>query len=58
MRTSVMFESLSLVTLTAVLVVSVVAYLLFLRKRSNRHPVEKPEMAGRTMAPTKDERST
>jgi hypothetical protein len=53
-----MFESLSLVTLTAVLVVSVVAYLLFLRKRSNRHPVEKPEMAGRTMAPTKDERST
>jgi ABC-type Fe3+ transport system permease subunit len=58
MRTSVMFQSLSLATLIAVLVVAVIAYLLFLRKRSNRHPVEKPELAGRSMAPKHDERST
>ena len=58
MRTSVMFQSLSLVTLIAVLVVAVVAYLLFLRKRSKRHPVEKPELAGRSMAPKQDEHST
>jgi ABC-type Fe3+ transport system permease subunit len=58
MRTSVMFQSLSLATLVAILVVAVVAYLLFLRKRSNRHPVEKPELAGRSMAPKQEDRST
>jgi hypothetical protein len=58
MGTSVMLQSLSLATLIAILVVAVVAYLLFLRKRSNRHPVEKPELARRSMAPKRDESST
>jgi hypothetical protein len=47
-----------LFTLIGVLVVAVVGYALFLRKRSNRHPVEKPEHAGHTMAPTESDRST
>jgi hypothetical protein len=44
-------------TLIAVLVIAVVAYALFLRKRSNRHPVEQPSKAGRTMAPTENDES-
>jgi hypothetical protein len=44
--------TLFLFTLIAVLAVAVVGYLLFIRKRGNRHPVEKPELASRTMAPT------
>lgn len=58
MHTSSMLQYLSLFTLLAVLAVIVVAYLFFIRKRSNRHPVEKPGLAGRTMAPTKEETST
>jgi hypothetical protein len=45
-------------TLIGVLVVAVAAYAFFLRKRSNRHPVEKPELAGRTMAPTDSDPSS
>jgi hypothetical protein len=56
MSTHSIIPSLFLFTLLAVLVAAVVGYLLFLRKRSNRHPVEKPELAGRTMAPTHEEK--
>jgi Na+/H+ antiporter NhaD/arsenite permease-like protein len=50
--------SLFLFTLIAVLAIAVVAYVLFLRKRSNRKPVEKPELESRSMAPTaKDHRT-
>jgi heme/copper-type cytochrome/quinol oxidase subunit 2 len=55
MSTSGIIPSLFLFTLIAVVVVATVAYLLFLRKRSNRHPVEKPHLARKTMAPTKPE---
>ncbi len=58
MSNSMIIPALSLFTLLAVLVIIVVAYGLFVRKRSNRHPVEKPHLAGRTMAPTKPESST
>jgi hypothetical protein len=58
MSTSAITPTLFLFTLIAVLVVAVIAYVLFLRKRGNRHPVEHPSKAGRTMAPTKDEGST
>jgi hypothetical protein len=58
MHTSTMIQSLALFTLIGSLVIIVIAYLLFMRKRSNRHPVEKPELAGRTMAPTKEEPSS
>jgi hypothetical protein len=44
-----------LFTLITVLLIAVVGYLLFLRKRGNRHPVEKPSQAGHTMAPTHPE---
>jgi hypothetical protein len=50
--------TLFLFTLIAVLAIAVVSYLLFIRKRSNRHPVEKPELAGRTMAPTERDQKT
>jgi hypothetical protein len=50
--------TLFLFTLIAVLVVAVIGYLLFMRKRGNRHPVEKPELAGRTMAPTEEDQKT
>jgi hypothetical protein len=55
MSTSGIIPSLCLFTLIAVVVVAVIAYLFFLRKRSNRHPVENPHLAGKTMAPTKPE---
>ncbi len=55
MSTSEMIPSLFLFTLIAVLVMAVAAYAWFLRKRSNRHPVERPERAGHTMAPTEGE---
>ena len=50
--------SLSLFTLIGVLLVAIVGYVLFLRKRRNRHPVEEPSKAGRTMAPTHEERGS
>lgn len=50
-----MIPSLFLFTLIAVLLIAVVGYALFLRKRGNRHPVERASQAGRTMAPTKEE---
>jgi hypothetical protein len=49
--------SLFLFTLIAVLIIAVIAYAFFMRKRSHRHPVEKPELAGRTMAPTEKDYS-
>jgi hypothetical protein len=49
MSTNTMIPSLFLFTLLAVLAIAVVAYVLFLRKRRNRHPVEKPGLEGRTM---------
>ncbi len=55
MSNSGIIPSLFLFTLIAVLIVAAVAYLLFLRKRSNRQPVEKPHLAGKTMAPSKPE---
>ena len=55
MSTPQMIPALFLFTLIAALVIAVVAYGLFLRKRSNRHPVERPSQAGHTMAPTEDE---
>ncbi len=58
MSTPQLIPYLFLFTLVAVLTIAVVAYALFLRKRSNRHPVEKPELAGKTMAPTKPEHSS
>jgi hypothetical protein len=51
-----MIPALFLFTLIATLVIAVGAYAMFLRKRSNRHPVERPSLAGQTMAPTEDER--
>jgi uncharacterized membrane protein YfcA len=53
MSTSSLIPALFLFTLIAVFVIALVGYLLFLRKPSNRHPVEKPSQAGKTMAPTK-----
>ncbi len=55
MSTSNLIPSLALFTLIAVLLIALVGYTLFLRKRSNRHPVEKPSQAGKTMAPTHPE---
>ncbi len=57
MSTSSLIPSLFLFTLVAVLVIAVGGYVYFMRKRSNRHPVEKPELAGRTMAPTENDGS-
>ena len=54
MSTPTIVPSLFLFTLIAVVVVAIVAYFLFLRKRRNRHPVEKQSMAGQTMAPDDD----
>ncbi len=54
MSTSAFIPSLFLFTLIAVAVIAIGAYLLFIRKRRNRHPVETPGLAGRTMAPTKE----
>jgi hypothetical protein len=58
MSTSAMIPSLAMFTLIAVLLVGIAAYLLFLRKRSNRHPAETPGLAGKTMAPTKSEHTS
>jgi predicted exporter len=58
MSTPNLIPSLFLFTLIAVLLIATVGYLLFLRKRGNRHPVEKPSQAGKTMAPTHDEDGT
>jgi hypothetical protein len=55
MSTSQITPALFLFTLLAVLFIAVGAYALFLRKRGNRHPVEHPSQAGKTMAPTKPE---
>jgi predicted exporter len=55
MSTPSFIPSLTLFTLIAVLLVAVIGYILFLRKRSNRHPVEKSSLAGKTMAPTHSE---
>ena len=55
MSTHAMIPSLFLFTLLAVLLIAVVGYVLFLRKRGNRHPVERPSQAGHTMAPTKED---
>jgi RsiW-degrading membrane proteinase PrsW (M82 family) len=44
-----------LFTLIGVPVIAVAGYAFFLRKRSNRHPVETPENAGHTMAPTESD---
>lgn len=57
MSTSAIVPSLFLFTLIAVVVIALGAYLLFIRKRSNRHPVEKPSQAGQTMAPTESDHS-
>jgi len=51
---SAIIPSLFLFTLVAALVIASGAYLFFLRKHSNRHPVEKPSQAGKTMAPTQE----
>ncbi len=51
---SAITPALFLFTLVAVLLIASAAYLFFLRKRSNRHPVEKPSLAGKTMAPTQE----
>ncbi len=56
MSTSAITPSLFLFTLITVLAIAVVGYLLFLRKRGNRHPVELPGKAGHTMAPTETDR--
>lgn len=42
-------------TLAAVLLVAIGGYLLFIRKRSNRHPREEAGQAARTMVPTESE---
>ena len=55
MSTSALVPSLFLFTLIAVVLIAIAGYLLFLRKRRNRHPVETPDLAGKTMAPTKEE---
>ncbi len=57
MTTSSIVPSLFLFTLIGVFVIALVGYLLFLRKRGNRHPVEKPSQAGKTMAPTHPEQA-
>ena len=57
MHTSTMVQSLALFTLLATLAIVGVAYLLFVRKRSNRHPAEAATTKGATMAPSKDESS-
>jgi hypothetical protein len=54
---SAITPALFLFTLVAVLLIASGSYLYFLRKRSNRHPVEKPSQAGKTMAPTREKRS-
>ncbi len=55
MSTSQIIPSLFLFTLIATLMIAVGAYAYFLRKRSNRHPVEHPSQAGHTMAPTEED---
>jgi hypothetical protein len=54
---SAITPALFLFTLLAALLIASGAYLFFLRKRSNRHPVEKPHLAGKTMAPTQEKHS-
>jgi len=56
MMNSSIIPSLFFFTLIAALLIGVVSYALFIRKRSNRHPVEEPSKAGRTMAPSRPER--
>jgi predicted exporter len=52
-----MIPALFLFTLVAAVLIAGVAYALFLRKRGNRHPVEHPRHAGKTMAPTESDRT-
>ena len=57
MHTSTMVQSLALFTMLATLVAVGVAYLLFMRKRSNRHPEEAGNRPGGAFAPEKDDPS-
>ena len=43
MTESGLVSSLNIVTLVAVLIVALLAFLYFMRKRSNRHPMDTPE---------------
>ena len=45
-----------LFTLSAVLLFAIGGYLLFIRKRTNRHPREKEALKGQTMVPTESEK--
>ena len=44
-----------MVTLIAVLLIACVGYLLFVRKRANRHPREKESLSQKTMVPKESE---
>jgi type II secretory pathway component PulF len=57
MFTSQMIPALFLFTLLAVVLIAGVAYVMFLRKRGNRRPVEHPSLAGKTMAPTRSDQT-
>lgn len=54
MSTPGIVPALFMFTLVAVALIAVVGYLLFIRKRGNRHPVEEPSKKGQTMAPDHD----
>ncbi len=57
MHTSTMVQSLALFTLLATLAAVGVAYLLFMRKRTNRHPEEAVNRPGGAFERTKDDSS-
>ena len=58
MHTSTMVQSLALFTLLATLAAVGVAYLLFMRKRTNRHPEEAPTRPEGAFSHTGDDSSS